>query len=266
MRKGTSIFLRVRNEAKTLKLALQAASYLGDEIVFVDNCSTDNSFEIAEQFKQENKEKKIINVKFEYDSKLREATLSDLYNYALSYTTGKWIIKWDGDLYLDECSCEKVKNAIKKYDENEKVDGLYLSNRVVYNNFQYVSKQLGSEMAILKWRPGLIYTDNHANKEIQVGEEIYKPLQYFLANDILYNPIVWHLRFKNSEQFMRSRLTLEFYSKKIPISFEEFFKQSLNEKTFDELQHEYLRNSIEEYNEQKHGKIPQILKDFFEIK
>jgi len=254
-RKGISVFLRVRNEEKTLRLALLSSMYISDQIVVVDNCSKDNSFEIAQEFKKEFSLENMVVEKFEYDPQERESTLADLYNYTVSFTTGKWLVKWDGDCYCEEENCRLIRNSIDKYEDNKNVDGLYLSNRIIYKGFEKVSKNLGTEMGIFRYHKGLTYVAYQKGLQV-VGQKLYNQEKYFLADDLLEKPI-WHIRLKTSEELVRSRFILHFYRQNPDCSLEEFIERNKEGRTFEQIENEMFLNDIELYNEHKHGKIPE---------
>lgn len=240
MRQGISVFLRVRNEEETLNLALTSAKNIGDQIVFVDNCSTDNSVKIAERFKEKHNLDNMEIRKFEYDPKIREATLSDLYNFTLNFTTGKWCVKWDGDLYSNEEDCKKFRDSMLKYDDHERVQGLYFSNKVVYFNKKLMQKGFGAELGAFKFSSETIYVDFHRQGTLIAGECLYKQNKLFIANDVLHDPIIWHIRTKSDEDFVRSRLIYLYYREKPEITFDEFVLQKKGKLTWEEMCRPYL--------------------------
>ncbi len=245
MRQGISVFLRVRNEEKTLNLALTSAKNIGDQIVFVDNCSTDNSYKIAERFKQKHCLENMIIKKFEYDPKLREATLSDLYNYTLNYTTGKWCVKWDGDLFSNEQDCKKIREALLKYYDNDSVQGLYFSNKIVYLSSMLMQKGFGAELGAFKFSPETIYVNFHKSGTLIAGECLYKQDKLFIANDILHDPIIWHIREKSDEELVRSTLVYLYYRENPSINFEEFVLQKKGLLTWEEMRETLIDDIID---------------------
>lgn len=266
MRKGISVFIRARDEEQTIKLSLEAAKNLGDQIVFVDNCSVDRTFEIAQEFKEKNKLKNMVVEKFENDPKKREATLSDLYNFTVSLTTGKWLIKWDGDLFLDKKDCDKVKKTILKYNSDERTKGLYMANRVIFRDFKHVLRTVGAEMGAFKWHKGLTYISEHREGFPLVGQALYKQNTYLLANDILHDPIIWHIRVKTAEEFVKSRYTLQYYREIPNCTLEEFIVKNMGEVSYEDREKAMLGESLVPYDLKEHGEIPKEMIELFNVK
>lgn len=92
----------VKNEAKYLRECLESVCGVVDEIVIVDTGSTDSTLEIAKEF-----DAKIFH--FDWISNFSAAR-----NYALSKSTGEWILYLDADEILSEKSKVKVRRIIKQ--------------------------------------------------------------------------------------------------------------------------------------------------------
>lgn len=89
-----SILMGIYNCAPTLKEAIDsilAQTYTNWELIMCDDCSTDNTYEIAEQYQQQYPDK-IILLKNEKNSRLA-FTL----NHCLEAATGEYVARMDGD-------------------------------------------------------------------------------------------------------------------------------------------------------------------------
>lgn len=89
-----SILMGIYNCAPTLKEAIDsilAQTYTNWELILCDDCSTDNTYEIAKQYQQQYPDK-IILLKNEKNSRLA-FTL----NHCLEAATGEYVARMDGD-------------------------------------------------------------------------------------------------------------------------------------------------------------------------
>ncbi len=90
----------VKNEEQYLEGCLESVKNIVDEIVIVDTGSTDNTLEIAKKYNS-----KIYHFDWVND-------FSAARNFALSKSTGEWILYLDADERLSENSLEELRNII----------------------------------------------------------------------------------------------------------------------------------------------------------
>jgi len=88
---GISVIMRVKDEADWIRPSIQSIKDFSDEIVIVDNGSTDETYEIVEQ--AASVERDLIKLWQKPD--LDHCSLS---NFALEQTRYRWIFRWDGDM------------------------------------------------------------------------------------------------------------------------------------------------------------------------
>lgn len=88
---GISIVMRIKNEADWIKPSLMSIKGIADEIIIVDNGSTDGTYEILEEVASN--ERGLI--KLWRKPNLDHCSLS---NFALIQTTFRWVFRWDGDM------------------------------------------------------------------------------------------------------------------------------------------------------------------------
>lgn len=110
----------VKNEEKYLQECLESVQNIADEIVIVDTGSIDNTLEIAKKFNS-----KIFNYKWTND-------FADARNFALSKSTGNWILYLDADERVSTNSINEIKKIIHRKD-----------NLAVYCNVKSVDNNLG---------------------------------------------------------------------------------------------------------------------------
>ncbi len=88
---GISVIMRVKDEADWIRPSIESIKGIADEIVIVDNGSTDGTYQILEEIAST--EKYLIKLWRRPD--LDHCALS---NFALDQTTFRWIFRWDGDM------------------------------------------------------------------------------------------------------------------------------------------------------------------------
>jgi len=88
---GISIYMRVKDERDWIAASIASIRGIADEIVAVDNGSTDGTFEILRDIAhQENGRLKLW--------QKPELHHGDLSNFALEQTSFRWVFRWDGDM------------------------------------------------------------------------------------------------------------------------------------------------------------------------
>lgn len=147
----------VKNEEKHLSGCLKSVKDVVDEIIIVDTGSNDNTLEIAEQFGA-----KIFHFNWIND-------FAAARNFALSKSTGDWILYLDADEKLDEKSKEKVKDlAASNFNH-----GI----RCIINNIDEINKKpkLQSYTRLFKNSPGIEFRGKvHEQIDASLIENKYK--------------------------------------------------------------------------------------------
>jgi glycosyltransferase involved in cell wall biosynthesis len=83
--------MRVKDEADWIKSSVESIKRIADEIIIVDNGSTDGTYEMLEEISS--KENGLIKIWQRSD-----LNYCDLSNFALQNTSFRWMFKWDGDM------------------------------------------------------------------------------------------------------------------------------------------------------------------------
>ncbi len=102
-----SILIPTWNRCDLLKEAIQSIinqSFTDFEIIISDNCSTDNTRGVVEQFKDN---------RIKYFLQQNHISATDNYNYAYSKSSGDYVILIGDDDYLLPSVLQKVYNVIK---------------------------------------------------------------------------------------------------------------------------------------------------------
>ena len=94
----------VKNEEKYLRECLESVKGIADEIIIVDTGSTDNTINIAGEFGA-------VVYNYEWINNFSAAR-----NYALSKSTGDWILYLDADERLSNSSAGELKKIVRQND------------------------------------------------------------------------------------------------------------------------------------------------------
>jgi glycosyltransferase involved in cell wall biosynthesis len=89
--KGISVIMRVKNEVDWIRPSIESIKGIADEIIVVDNGSTDGTPDILHEI--EAKEKGLVKIWKRPDLDIRS-----LSSFALNQTTFNWVWRWDGDM------------------------------------------------------------------------------------------------------------------------------------------------------------------------
>lgn len=106
-----SVIIPIYNAAPYLKEAIESITnqtYKNLEIILVDDCSTDNSFEIAESFKDE---------RIKLYKNQKNLKISKTLNFAISKTKGEYIARMDADDISDLTRIEKQISFLENHQD-----------------------------------------------------------------------------------------------------------------------------------------------------
>lgn len=99
--KSLSVVVTVFNEEKNLKACLESVEGLADEIIVVDNGSTDQTVAIAKQF-----------TKHIYHQENDPSRIDLQKNLGFQKVTGEWVLSLDADERVSKELAEEIKGAI----------------------------------------------------------------------------------------------------------------------------------------------------------
>ena len=126
-KKGTTALMRVKNEASKIYFSLTSILDVFDEVVLVDNGSTDSTLEIVRRVKEQRDKTNKIKI-FSYPFTISRCgqehwkTADDsihsivyYYNWALSRCSLQHVCKWDGDMVLQKASRARFGQFLKQH-------------------------------------------------------------------------------------------------------------------------------------------------------
>lgn len=147
LEKGISLIIRAKNEECNLKYCIESIVDIVDEIIFVDNNSTDNTYEIMKKYTLKYNNIKLyqynldvakvgIDHNIAMNSKNKN-TLATFYNWCLSKSTKYNVFKWDADFI---CIRNNFVQLIDKYNlrtRNDKFAIWFTGKTLFENNNKY---------------------------------------------------------------------------------------------------------------------------------
>ncbi|MBD5398604.1 glycosyltransferase [bacterium] len=177
MKKSISIIVPVYNAEKTLKRCLDSLikqTYKNLEIVCVDDCSVDNSFEILNEYASKDSRVKV----FKNDV---NKGVGYTRQKGLDVSTSEYIMWCDSDDWYELDMCKKMINAMLKYD----VD-------MVECSYRYVDVGECNERFLREKLVPLLYS----NSKRDIDLSIYNSQVKMLWNKIFKRSIIdeWNLK------------------------------------------------------------------------
>ena len=258
---GISILMRVKDEADWIKSSVESIKRIADEIVIVDNGSTDGTYEFLEEIGS--KEKGLIKL-----WQRRDLDYCDLSNFALKNTSFRWIFKWDGDMIAHtsgEYDIAKLRNRILSLNPKRYY--------VIYLSFINLSGDLchqnPNEMVHIE---EYIYTYSNSAHYIHPGR--FEAVKFPKYHRVLfwYEPYSFHVNVKPARRMLRRHFWADWMELKDYINF-----PTLNDYVKAKIEGEFGTTSWEEaerrcvqkllshhipYSKEKFGPHPELLKPY----
>lgn len=178
-----SVVISGFNEEKKIGDCLKSASF-ADEIIFIDNSSTDNTVKIAKEytskiFKRENN--LMLNVNK---------------NYGFTKATNDWILCLDADERVTPELAQEIKSILDS--ENDNVDGYWIprKNMIFGKWIKYAGWYPDHQLRLFKKSMGK-FEEKHVHEMIKLDGEV----GYFKENLIHYN-------FETVSQFLHKHINI----------------------------------------------------------
>jgi len=151
---GISVMIRVRDEEEWIAKSLLSLNDFADEVVVVNNNSTDHTLDEIEKIKKKLKYKFILVNEISND-------IIKVSNHALSLTSFRWIFRWDSDFVAFTSGGRNI-SKLRDYLLNLKTSKHYLIFPLTFSfagDLFHVKtgKETNSEGYIHTWHPKLSY-------------------------------------------------------------------------------------------------------------
>ncbi|MFH1985703.1 MAG: glycosyltransferase [Pseudomonadota bacterium] len=256
---GISIYMRIKNEQDWISASISSVKGIADEIIIVDNGSTDGTYEILQDLAHS--EKGLIKL-----SKMPGLYHCDLSNYALEQTTFRWVFRWDGDMVAHTsgpCNIEKLRTRVLNLNSKR----YYLIYLRYINLSGDLFHQDPQEMVHIE---EYIHTYSKFATFIHPGrfEAVKFPIYYKPL--FWYEPYVFHVNVKPARRmllryFWEDWMELKDY-KKFP-TLEDYVRATItkefNTSEWDEAEDRCVRRSLRDhipFDQDKFGSYPELLR------
>ena len=173
LKKGISLIIRAKNEELNIKDCIESVVDLVDEIIFVDNGSTDLTYHIVEKYCEIYKNIKL----YKYNISVSKAgvehknavknnnknTLGTFYNWCLSKATFYNVFKWDADFICIRNNFIEVVNKFKLKDRDDKFAVWFTGKTLFENNGQYFlnNNSFYNEYRIFSYYNNFMWSDGN---------------------------------------------------------------------------------------------------------
>jgi len=144
LKKGISLVIRAKNEELNIKYCIDSVIDLVDEIIFVDNNSTDKTYSLVETYAKNNNKIKLyqynINVSkvgIEHQNAIKnnnKNTLGTFYNWCLSKVSRINVFKWDADFICIQNNFKQLVNNLNVKNREDKFAIWFTGNTLFENN------------------------------------------------------------------------------------------------------------------------------------
>jgi glycosyltransferase involved in cell wall biosynthesis len=240
---GISVLMRVKDEADWIKSSVESIKRIADEIVIVDNGSTDGTYEMLEEISS--KENALIKL-----WRRSDLNYCDLSNFALKNASFKWIFKWDGDMIArtsGEYDIAKLRNRILSLNP-KRYYIIYLS---FVNLAGDLSHQDPNEMVHIE---EYIYTYSNSVRYIHPGrfEAVKFPKYYHVL--FWYEPYSFHVNVKPAHRMLLRYFWEDWMELKDYINFptlDDYVKAKIQSEfgttSWDEAQRIIMRKTFSNY-------------------
>lgn len=168
---GFSAMIRSKNEEGNIERCIRSIYNCFDEILYIDNGSTDSTLQIVTNLKQSLDKDDKIKI-FEYPHKIARCgaehaatdpnslhSLVYFYNWCLSKATKDYVVKWDADLYLLPKAAEAFRSFVLRYQGSDTLARLPIQTVYIdLNGEAYEADgEFNAEVAIFPNRPYVRY-------------------------------------------------------------------------------------------------------------
>lgn len=253
--------MRVKDEKDWIQASVRSIKKIADEIVIVDNGSTDGTYELLQEISQN--EKGLIKLWREPDLQY-----CDLSNFVLSNTTLRWILKWDGDFIAHtsgEYDITKLRDRIFSLND-KRYYVIYLS---LVNLAGDLSHQDPERMAHVE---EYVYTYCNTARYVHPGR--FEAVKFPKYHRVLfwYDPYIFHVNVKPARRmllryFWEDWMELKDYTRYPTL--EDYVSEKIEEEfgttSWEKAQDILMQNTFSNYvrfNSEIFGPYPDLLKPY----
>jgi hypothetical protein len=169
---GVSAILRARNESTKINTCLASVLGIFDEIVFIDNASTDDTLDRAVRFKNDHDARDIIRITRyphviarcgdEHWSTPEDSvhSLVYYYNWCLSQCRCAYVFKWDADMALKANATSQMRglfNTLRDDDQALWVFRVQTAYRDTHGSWYQAQGEINAEPRLAPNRPSVRY-------------------------------------------------------------------------------------------------------------
>ena len=168
---GLSLIIRAKNEEPNIKQCIESVIDLVDEIIFVDNGSTDNTYQLVKEYASNYSKIKLYSyniavskVGVEHKAALESEnknTLGTFYNWCLSKATFNNVFKWDADFI---CIRNNFQNMVDLYNLRLRTDkfALWCTGKTLFENnglYYYNHSSFYNEFRVFSYKNNFKWYD-----------------------------------------------------------------------------------------------------------
>lgn len=174
LKPGITAVISAKNEEYILPFCLNSLIGVVDQVVCIDNGSTDGTLRIMQEFKAKNQDKVEVNV-----LEMPEALLGDCRNAGLKLTRHKWHLRWDADMVCRTSGKLSMK-AIKELVSNDRPRTIQLPRTNLRGDFHHTRQHLAldpGEPILMRFGKHIRYVEDGKFDVIRV------PFYYAIVKD-----------------------------------------------------------------------------------
>lgn len=173
-----SVVISAYNGEKTIEECLKSVAKIADEIVVLDNSSTDSTYSLAKKYTE-----KI------FKQKNNPLAIDLLKNLGFEKATGEWILCIDQDEYIEK---ELEEEILKKLKEKPKVNGFSIprKNYIFGRWIKYAGWYPDYQLRLFRRGKGK-YEEKHVHEQIKIAGEEEKLTNHIIHHN--YNSIAQFL-------------------------------------------------------------------------
>lgn len=212
---GISLIIRAKNEEKNVRLCIESVINYVDEIIFVDNGSQDQTYQIALALSSKYSKIKV----YQYNIRVNKVgsehlqalnnkdknTLATFYNWCLSKSTKKIVFKWDADFICIQQNFQKLVSQYELRKKNEHMAIWFTGYTLFINENKYYinTKSFYDEYRIFS------YEHNFKWEDANLCEYTDTYLQSCQQKYIFNEPLFFEIKRTEIDEFQERSMLID---------------------------------------------------------